>query len=532
MSRARRSVHLFAATLAALALLINAVGCGGQAAAASIRGTPAPAPQTATPAAAFLDSVGVNTHLGYTNTPYAQSAPVQRALQELGVRHVRENFPVRPPAGYADRIAALAGVGIRTQLTVGAVGRKKGQALTPVADVMTTIGSMPQLTGPVEAIEGPNEWDIRGGSDWPQQVRRYQETLHNAVRGDPRMTGVVVVAPALSRRFHRAELGNLDPYVDWGNNHTYSHGAPTVGEYADERTKEATVSGGKPVVTTETGYTSAVRATDQKPPVTDAVAAVYIPRLFAAAFRSGTMRTFLYELLDERGEQGLTDEEAHFGLLYSDLTPKPAYTSLQRLLGLVTDGDSTGVAPSSFSYSVGSAAADHHELLLSRRDGTLLLVMWRDIAVDRLGRGDDARQLPIEVKFARPVSQVDIHRPSLSAPPVTTLHNVADIRGNLGADLVVLRIDPRAPGSTAEPMAPVPHGGGRSARVLLGPAAAGQDAFGTSARPEIGRVTFAHAPAPASHGDLVVPVLAVVAALVVAVGVVFAVVRRRRRHSS
>ena len=42
-------------------------------------------------AEAFVDSIGVNTHLGYADTAYADHARVLARLDELGVRHFRDS---------------------------------------------------------------------------------------------------------------------------------------------------------------------------------------------------------------------------------------------------------------------------------------------------------------------------------------------------------------------------------------------------------------------------------------------------------
>jgi hypothetical protein len=49
-----------------------------------------PEPTTARPAHAFVESVGVNIHVTYTDTPYAAHERVLQALRDTGVRHVRD----------------------------------------------------------------------------------------------------------------------------------------------------------------------------------------------------------------------------------------------------------------------------------------------------------------------------------------------------------------------------------------------------------------------------------------------------------
>jgi len=48
--------------------------------------------QNAGSADKFVDSVGINVHLNYLDTPYANFPQVLQALQLLGVRHVRDGL--------------------------------------------------------------------------------------------------------------------------------------------------------------------------------------------------------------------------------------------------------------------------------------------------------------------------------------------------------------------------------------------------------------------------------------------------------
>lgn len=68
---------------------------------------------------AFVDSIGVGVHLAYSDTPYVSGfATVQERLEELGVRHLRDDlFPARSDQ-YA-RLEALAAAGIGSTLILG-----------------------------------------------------------------------------------------------------------------------------------------------------------------------------------------------------------------------------------------------------------------------------------------------------------------------------------------------------------------------------------------------------------------------------
>lgn len=519
-SRSRSFVPL----LVGLTIVINALAFGPYHVPSAMADTPRLVDRPARSSIVFLDSVGVNTHLSYNDTPYSEGNRIQAALEQLGVRHIRDNLPRKPSLAYVRRIAALDASGIGTQLTVGAVGVSKGGSLTPVPVVMTSLSDSASFARAIEAIEGPNEWDARGGDDWVVQVRDYQCALYGAVNADPTWAGVPVVAPSVARRFRREALGNLEGCADWANSHTYVRGQPTTAEYTEERAIAlAAVSNRAPVAVTETGYTNALWSVGGKHPVSDAVASVYIPRLFSAAFEAGVTRTFLYELVDQKNDRSLEDEEAHFGLLYNDLRPKPAYSALQRLLGLVTDQDAVGRAPSSLEYAITDRPPDLHELLLSRRDGTMLLLLWRDVPVHPLGSGDEVEPEAVEVQLARPVAQVDVHRPTASAAPVSTSSGADRVRGLVGADLVVLRID----ATTAiggPPMTAVQHAGGGALETFEGSAPPGADAFAAPGGPDRGRTVNARQP---THMTVVGAAFVVTAAVL---GTTVLVLRRRHRR--
>ncbi|MDX6590629.1 MAG: hypothetical protein QOI84_1903, partial [Solirubrobacterales bacterium] len=67
----------------------------------------------------FVGSIGVGVHLSYTDTPYyGQFTTVKQRLQELGVRHVRDDLVPNRPDQY-QALSSLAGVGIKSTLILG-----------------------------------------------------------------------------------------------------------------------------------------------------------------------------------------------------------------------------------------------------------------------------------------------------------------------------------------------------------------------------------------------------------------------------
>ena len=81
----------------------------------------------------------------------------------------------------------------------------------------------------------------------------------------------------------------------------------------------------------------ATNTTNGHLPVPEDVAGVYTPRVLLDHYLRGEKRVYTYELVDEFDDPGLTDPEAHFGLLHRDFTPKPAFSAMKNLLGLLND---------------------------------------------------------------------------------------------------------------------------------------------------------------------------------------------------
>jgi hypothetical protein len=406
----------------------------------------------------FVDSIGVNIHLNYDDTPYVKFPRIREALRQLGVRHVRDGLsPAAPPSFYR-KLNTLAADGVSTQLVVGSPGRRKGEQLTSV-DASLALVRKHRVQGALSAIEGPNEWDMRGGKNWAKEIRAYQKELAAGIRADRSLTHVAVVGPSVARRHRRAALGDLSGSLDFGNNHTYQRSGPQRDDAANERKDAAVVSRDRPVIATESGYTNGLRDDEGKMPVSEAVAALYVPRVFADFYAAGLHRTFLYELVDERADPDKRDDEANFGLLRHDLRPKPAFFALQRLIDLASPrGVSLGQPAGRLSYSLSTRADDVRQLLLDRGDGTFTLLLWRDVDVAPLGQGQDAPDVPFTVTLAAPARETALYRPSVSAEPVEVAGANTQISGSLRADVVAITVAPALPaGATPAEAEPLPQ---------------------------------------------------------------------------
>jgi hypothetical protein len=331
---------------------------------------------TARSAAAFRNSVGVNTHVTYFGTAYGHWPTVVAELQELGVTHLRDaafGNPAWTPGWnrryYADvRLAAAAGM--RFDLLMGAPNFPGGSI-----DQLVASAAGP-LRPAVEWLEAPNEFDLSGGRDWLPELRGYQQRLTAAVRADRRLRGVRLLAPTLVSPNARRAVGRLPGTVDLANMHPYTGGqTPTVSHIDREISEARRLSGRKPVVATEAGYHNAMAATYGQPAVPEDVAATYTLRTLLENFANGVRRTYLYELLDEKPDPGHTNPERNFGLLRYDYSEKPAFVALRNLLAIVGPAGSAKRRHVRLRLTASRKGIEH--LLLRRADGSLLLALWQ-----------------------------------------------------------------------------------------------------------------------------------------------------------
>jgi len=462
------------ALAAALLALVPAPATAGPADGSRSPGRAAPAraiaPVVAMPSDRIVDSYGVGIHLNFLDTPYVDYDAVARALADLGVRHVRDDLFLDAPRQY-DAIRTVArDAGVRFDLIMGRPDRPG----TPEDFVRTVADRLPARA--VESLEGINEWDHFGnGTDWVTALTTWQQRLYAAAKAEPATEDLPVLAPALAFRRNYSQTGDLTPYADEANAHIYPGGFPPSNQISQVTQSVLQTVRSKPLVTTEAGYHNAMNTTNGHLPVPEDVAGVYLPRLLLEHVLRGEKRVYSYELIDEFDDPGLVDPEAHFGLLRRDWSPKPAYTAMQNLLGLLAD-PGPSFSPGSLGLTADGLPDDARYLLTEQRDGRFVLLLWRDVSV-----WDPVNQQPRDVTPADVTLRLDnahrlrAYRPTDGAEPVD------DVTGTT----LPLRLDGQVTAVTIDPVVPaaVP---GRPRAV--------------AARPGPHRVTVAWRPA-APHGS-------------------------------
>ena len=360
------------------------------------------------PAAEFVASLGVNVHMAYAWTSYGDERAVQRSLEYLGIRHVRD---VLVPWEVArPKYEFMAAAGFKFDFVIPVIDQK-AEAGAFAARVSELAHGHP---GSVSAVEGPNEvniWNVRAGEmTGLPAAAQVQKDLHADIRSRTDLDQVPIYNLTLAytdEQQFRA-LGALQPPADFANSHAYvwSWGTPAEGlPYLIRFAKFSAPD--KPVVITETGYT--VTPSDDYSGVTEYVQAVRTLQTYLDAFALGVKRTYLYELLDTERDPERKDSQKNFGLFRFDGTAKPAADGVRNLVSLLSRADGKSYANSGAARVAVEAPDDEFakRLLFRREDGALCLILWYESPLRAKGGGPlKGRERPFRLTFdrARPVT--------------------------------------------------------------------------------------------------------------------------------
>ncbi|QNI30603.1 hypothetical protein H7849_15830 [Alloacidobacterium dinghuense] len=335
---------------------------------------PSSAQEQAIQADTLVDSVGVNTHLAYTNTNYFQKyQQVISALKAAGIRHIRDGYYNWPTGNQMYTIHwGIAAAGIHTEYVVAY------DPLLTTADLQ----NFQSLARDMESIEGPNEYDDQKNSQWATQLTSFLPTLQLAGAA----LNVPVLGPSLTQQASYSALGNIVPYITYNNLHIYfggrnpgtngwgstnaqGHSYGSIAWWLDNANTNAP---GVPAIVTESGYMQAPTTT--KPyTVTNAVASAYTIQTIFEMMTQGILRTYMYELMDD-------PSSPMYGLMTSTLSAKPSYTSIKSLTNYLSDPGAP-FTPGRLTYSLTGTTANVHHLLLQKRDGSFYLALWLNASI-------------------------------------------------------------------------------------------------------------------------------------------------------
>jgi hypothetical protein len=387
--------------------------------------------ETAIPADSLVDSIGVNIHMTYGNTAYGNVTAVKEMLSMLGLRHVRDGGKYYvADAGYNQNefnsYAQVSSLGIGFDLILSFCGGTDPNPITP--SIIAALHSLAANNNvKIDSFEGPNEIDLGGDPNWVANTRAFMESVYSSNTQANGISKIPVLGASLAGQPNDwTLLGNMTAYEDAGNMHPYANTQYPSFNFAPDLANEQKISGSQNIYITEAGWSNAMNAADNSPNVTEDVASRYVGRLFLETMLRGWPRTYVYELVDEMPDPGLTNTQEHYGLFRNDFSAKPAATTIANMITLMSD-KGYSVTPSSLSYSLTTPSPAVHHLLFQKHDGSYWLALWQEVS-DWNGwtaQGTQVTNPDVAVTLTLPTaaSSIETYRPHDSSSIVDSISN-------------------------------------------------------------------------------------------------------------
>jgi hypothetical protein len=376
----------------------------------------------------FVGTLGVNTHLEYTDGLYVNYQQVITDLNYLGINQVRDGTP-NPSGGipyqdYETSIAAATAAGIKFDFITG-----PGEALSTTMSQIDAIAKA--HPGSVLAVEGPNEINnfpvSYNGMSGDPAAQAYQKALYAAVKSDPNLTGTSV--------YYYTGYGMVDPtplnpattpgYADYDNQHPYpQNGVPPSQAISRsiDLSNENPPTG--PAVYTEAGYSTTGIFNG---PNADVQAKYTLDMLFDDA-AAGISKTYLYQLLDAYAP-GSPQGDDGFGLFDYTGAAKPAATAIHNLTTILSDAGSnaTSFTPGTLGYSVSGLPSTGSSYLMEKSSGAFDIVVWNEPQIWNSSTKTEitASSTPVTVNLGQTFGTVQVFDPMQGTSPVQTLSNAS-----------------------------------------------------------------------------------------------------------
>lgn len=398
--------------------------------------------EQARPADSLVNSIGLNVHLTYFRTTYGTGFDniVKPKLIALGVRHLRDHGDVVDDDSWMrtvyGRMGELAAAGIKFNLVL-----RPNQNSTNYTSIPQFQRLMEYAAPSVEAFEGLNEHDISNRTNWVSEVRSFQRALYTAVKADARTRNMAIYGPAMAHPRNAANVGSLAEYMTEGAIHPYPGGSLPMTSIRDHEQRSAAISGALPFVVTEAGYHTAIRWTGDHPGISEQAQARYTPRMFLEFFNAGVERSYLYEFVDQGND--LTNRELSFGLLRSDGSEKPAYTSLKNLIAILKD-PGPSFSPGTLGFTLDGDSSRVERMVLQKRDGRFYLVLWQNQksydlqARSNITVSDRAAHLTLSTS----ARTIKVYDPLRSASAVSSYSDVGNVPLEIGDWPLIVEISP------------------------------------------------------------------------------------------
>lgn len=423
----------------------------------------------------FVQSVGVGGQFAEGKGPYAENmSALKDAMRELGVLYYRTSAVGSRAAAVADDL--YRSLGMRGVFHVSKWDGKKANgplmgSAAGVIDTLTVNG-----TAGVFAVEGPNELNQGGPSNWPALLRDYQKEIYTTVRSNPRFQGILVAAPTLITNADNPKpserLGTISDRIDIGAMHDYvNDGGATESRFRPAAAMlRANNFGGGPILVTETGVCTEWKMVKELSPsqkcVSQKAQAKYLPRNLLDKFDEYPgNKAFIFELLERQpaaeGARMAAAERAGgggssggdgwwgWGIIDSNMNRKPSFYAVRNLISLLKDGNAS-FTPGTLDYTL-KGASGVRQVLVQKQDGRFYLMLWQPVRSFDKDSNTDIDPSPTEaalhlgqpanVKIYKP-TPLDGTTPEAALQPVETHSGVTSVDLRVPDHVLVVEIAP------------------------------------------------------------------------------------------
>lgn len=373
-----------------------------------------PPPTPAMPAAAVVDSIGVNTHIDFRKFGYENLPNVERAVTYLGVKNLRDSADQASDAQTWLQVARATGV--KFDDFIGETGPQ---------EMHVELGFVPALAGEglLNYLEGGNEEDdpyAKGlgnnlliTAHFQQQVYQVGKSLHLPVIN---MSFGQGWTPLNDWHGDYDKVGDLSIFADYANAHTYPNPGQTTEAAIKLLNDDAHLAAqGQPVITTEIGWD---RDGAEAPEVLQAV---------LDGIKAGDVKMYFYALFN--------DSSGKYGLMNDNASPKPAGKALHDFTTLLADRGGS-FKPGALSYTLTGERSADRTLLMQKSDGSFWLALWDE----RAGSHE------VTLHLAAPASQIEAFNPVTSTTAIATANNTDSLTVQVAHDPLLIRILPATGG--------------------------------------------------------------------------------------
>jgi len=489
-------------------------------------------PEKAKPADSYVDGIGVNTHLLFSNYIDNLDTAILPRMQEIGIRNIRDGI-LLDDEPFKARIRALGAFGV------------KATFITRPPQFAGLIPWVKEMAPFISVLEGPNEPHNEPttykGLTGMAALKPYQQDLYAAVRADPDLAKILVASPGIDWFPAYTSVGDLDAWCDLGNFHhwppstgetPYTATAPTDGLYRGPGSNPntgllklaRTITSTKPLIATETGWsTTQVKPTADHgwdPGVSDAAASKYSMRVTLELFNNGVRRYFIYELIDDYLIQ--VDVKQHMGLIARDGSLKADALAIKNMISLLGD-PGADFTLGSLDYSLSAAGiavvddqnfktGEIHHTLLQKRDGTFYLVLWNEIvSYDNAAERDiNVPEQTVTLKLTTPIHLAKTFLPLNGAAATASFNDPTEITLKVPDHPLVVELTPPgvvSGGPDAGNTAPVmttdaaTGGAGGSGSVIVGAGGSNLGSSGASVASDSHPTAAPTAASPMANDD-------------------------------